>query len=509
MIFFKKQLKKAFDYIADDFDQTRKYQWKDFKFLENYLKILKNQKILDLGCGNGRANNFFKRFKLQYTGLDSSKNLLAKAKQNFPQEKFIYGQMEKKIPFKNKSFAAISAIASFHHLFNAKDRQKCLQEIHRVLKPNGLLMMTVWNMQQEKFNTIRKKALLRSILCPFWEKNDLIVPFGKKKIPRYYYAFSPQNLKKILHDNFFEIKEIIFCQNGQKVPLNKAFNIAVIAQKKTRIYLDKIPFDLISKKEIFKKLSNLALGKKQSMVFTPNPEMFLEAKKNKDFRKILQKADLSLIDGVGIIWAFKNQGKNIFLTIFSLIKFLFSSKKIGPLERITGSWTFKKFCQQVNHDKNNQKEKIKVFLLGGKKGIAKKCLQIFKQKNPHFIASGYDEGSKDKKDEKRICQKINSSSANVLFVAFGAPFQEIWINRNLKKIPHIKLAMGVGGSFDFTAGKIKRSPQIFQFLGLEWLYRLIRQPQRIKRIFNATFGFLKYISNLTKRSNRSGKSFCA
>ena len=90
---------------------------------------------------------------------------------------------------------------------------------------------------------------------------------------------------------------------------------------------------------------------------------------------------------------------------------------------------------------------------------------------------------------KQLIRRINNAQPEILFVALGAPKQEIWIYENLKKMPSVKLAMGVGGSFDFISGRIKRAPLIFQRLGLEWLWRLILEPRRIKRIYNATAKF--------------------
>ena len=77
----------------------------------------------------------------------------------------------------------------------------------------------------------------------------------------------------------------------------------------------------------------------------------------------------------------------------------------------------------------------------------------------------------------------------MLFVAYGFPKQEFWIHRNLKNMPQVKLAMGIGGSFDFIAGKRKRVPRIFGVLGLEWLFRLFQEPKRFRRIWNATVQF--------------------
>ena len=94
----------------------------------------------------------------------------------------------------------------------------------------------------------------------------------------------------------------------------------------------------------------------------------------------------------------------------------------------------------------------------------------------------------DKLNEELI-QRINKTKPDIIFVAFGSPKQEEWIHESLKRIPSVKLAIGVGGSFDFISGKTKRAPLIFQKLWLEWLWRLILEPRRIGRIYNATVKF--------------------
>ena len=110
------------------------------------------------------------------------------------------------------------------------------------------------------------------------------------------------------------------------------------------------------------------------------------------------------------------------------------------------------------------------------------------------MISGYNKGPEINENpacrfDGPIFDQINQSGAQVLFVAFGMGKQEKWIHENLSKMPGVKIAMGVGGSFDFISGKIKRAPLFMRQLGLEWLYRLIQQPSRIKRIFNATIKF--------------------
>ena len=91
---------------------------------------------------------------------------------------------------------------------------------------------------------------------------------------------------------------------------------------------------------------------------------------------------------------------------------------------------------------------------------------------------------------EQIINNINNSGADILFVAFGHNKQEKWIYENLAKMPSVKIAMGVGGAFDYISGKIKRAPCWMRKIGLEWMYRLMRQPQRIIRIFNATLKFI-------------------
>ena len=90
---------------------------------------------------------------------------------------------------------------------------------------------------------------------------------------------------------------------------------------------------------------------------------------------------------------------------------------------------------------------------------------------------------------EKIIQEIAASNSDILFIAYSPPKQEKWIVENLGKMPLIKLAMGVGGAFDFIAGQIPRAPKILRIIGLEWLWRLIQEPRRVKRIFKAVVVF--------------------
>ncbi len=181
-------------------------------------------------------------------------------------------------------------------------------------------------------------------------------------------------------------------------------------------------------------------------VVTPNPELLTIAHKDKDYKNILNDAKLALPDGVGVMLGAQFLGK--------------------PLkQRITGVDLVKSLCNHVS------KQPITVGFLGAGPNVAEQtaeCLQkLYPGLRVGLVAEEWNDSLKSKK-------------VDILFVAFGSPKQEIWIKNNLKDLP-VKVAIGVGGSFDFISGKIPRAPKVLRKIGLEWLFRLIIQPWRIKR----------------------------
>jgi len=220
---------------------------------------------------------------------------------------------------------------------------------------------------------------------------------------------------------------------------------------------------LRSKKEVLEKIKNFLKQKKQNFIITPNPEILLLTHNNQKYKNILNKADLSLLDSIGLKFASLVKGKNII--------------------RFTGADLIKEILNIV------QKNKQKVAILNWEKGLSqKKDLEKYLLENK--IINLVLNISRNKKTEKKILEQINNFQADVLFLTLGAPWQEKWINHNLKKISNIKIAVGIGGGFDFLTKKIKRAPNFFRYLGLEWLWRLIQQPtKRWKRIYYAVIKF--------------------
>jgi N-acetylglucosaminyldiphosphoundecaprenol N-acetyl-beta-D-mannosaminyltransferase len=184
--------------------------------------------------------------------------------------------------------------------------------------------------------------------------------------------------------------------------------------------------------------------------------MIMIARQDVNFFNILSRADLTVPDGIGLLWAARHIGK--------------------PLpQRVTGSDGVPLIAAEA------AKRGWRLYLLGAAPGVAEKAAEVLHARHPELQIAGVYGGSPAPEEEDAIVERVNASRADILFVAYGAPNQDKWIARNLPRL-RVKMAMGVGGSLDFVAGVIPRAPLSFQRLGLEWLYRLYLQPWRIKRM---------------------------
>jgi N-acetylglucosaminyldiphosphoundecaprenol N-acetyl-beta-D-mannosaminyltransferase len=190
-------------------------------------------------------------------------------------------------------------------------------------------------------------------------------------------------------------------------------------------------------------------------------EFIIRAQKDQEFKNILNSADFCLCEGKGLYLIAKFMGKSL-------------KSNINGVELIYNFVKNSKF----------QIPNSKFFLYGGREDVVKKVAD--KLGEPVI---GFEHGYQD---EKRIIDKINLVKPDVLLVGLGSPKQEKFIHENLKNMPSLKLAIGVGGAFDFISGRVRRAPRFMQKTGLEWLWRLILEPKRVKRIYNGVFklGFL-------------------
>ena len=190
-------------------------------------------------------------------------------------------------------------------------------------------------------------------------------------------------------------------------------------------------------------------------VVTVNPEFVMAARRDEEFRRILNAAHLALPDGIGLIWASRLLGR--------------------PLrERVAGSDLVPMIAALA------AKRGYRLFLLGAAPGVAEEAARRLRQENPGLTIAGTHAGSPAVEEEEEIVALVQAARPHVLLVAYGAPAQDKWIARNLKRL-RVPVCMGVGGALDFIAGVAKRAPRWVQRLGLEWLHRLIHQPWRWRR----------------------------
>lgn len=214
---------------------------------------------------------------------------------------------------------------------------------------------------------------------------------------------------------------------------------------------------------------------------TPNPEICLEALKNPPFKKVLLESHLSVADGFGILWAARYlKGKRTFLRWIYTLSTPWKTKTQSPLpERVTGTDLLKKYCEVYKHKK--------IFLLGASETVNERLATLLKNQGSNIV--GHYSGSPSENEEEEICKRIHDSKAETVFVAFGAPKQELWIHRNFHQLTQVKVFMGIGGAFDFLAGERRRAPSWMRKIGIEWLFRLAIEPKRWRRIWNATVVF--------------------
>lgn len=268
------------------------------------------------------------------------------------------------------------------------------------------------------------------------------------------------------------------------------------AQNKVEI-LD-IGIDPVTYEEALDKISDWLDKSKRAQIATVNPEFILESLKNKKFKQTLNEAQLAVADGIGIRAAAKLadlpkvdskiiKSIQVFLQGLFLIgpSVLFNKSYLDTIpETVTGADLSKSIAELC------AKKDKSIFLLGAAPGVAKEAASKLQAEYEGLTVSGYYSGSPKKQEEKKIIKKINKAQPDVLLVAYSFPEQDNWINRNLDKFNKPLVAMGVGGTLDFIAGRVKRAPKSWRKLGLEWLYRLLQEPaKRGKRIWRAAFVF--------------------
>lgn len=220
-----------------------------------------------------------------------------------------------------------------------------------------------------------------------------------------------------------------------------------------------VKIDDIPIADALQKVKEFLSDGKSHYIVTPNPEIIIEANKDKELLEVLKRADLSIPDGFGLKFA-------------------------GIKNRFAGA----DFMEEII--KHSEDWAITIGLLGGDNGIAEKARECLEKRYQNISVVFAESGGIV--DENGNSKNLKLPQLDILFVGFGHGKQEKWIYKNLNSQP-VKVFMAVGGSLDYISGKVPRAPKILRALGFEWLFRLLVQPWRVKRQFSLVVFMIKLI----------------
>lgn len=208
-------------------------------------------------------------------------------------------------------------------------------------------------------------------------------------------------------------------------------------------------------KSALDRIESFAADGGHHLVATVNPEFVMRARQDSGFARILESADLCLPDGTGVVWAARRQG-------------------CALREPVAGTDMLPLLASMC------ARRGFRLFLLGAGPGVADELASNLRARHPALLVGSHS-GSPDPSSDDESLRLIRDHGTQVLLVAFGAPKQEMWIDR-LRDRLDVAVAMGVGGAFDYLTGRVPRAPAWMRRAGFEWLHRLGHQPWRIRRM---------------------------
>ena len=239
-----------------------------------------------------------------------------------------------------------------------------------------------------------------------------------------------------------------------------------------------VEFDDVDMREATELIADLASRRPMSTVVTPNVDLVVIAHRDPEFMEAIRAADLVVADGQPVVWA---------------------SRLIGPglPERVTGADLVPKLIA-VAADRG-----LRIFLLGGRPGVARRAAQRIRAQTPGVEIVGTADPPGTGAEGPAVLDGINDARPDILFVGWGAPRQELWLQRHRHDLD-VGVGVAVGGSLDIVAGRLRRAPKWMQRYGLEWLFRLAREPRRLwRRYLLRDPMFAWYLIRDIRRSRRS------
>ncbi|MEY3471187.1 MAG: hypothetical protein RLZZ223_537 [Candidatus Parcubacteria bacterium] len=271
------------------------------------------------------------------------------------------------------------------------------------------------------------------------------------------------------------------------------------------VKIGSVEVDIFSKKEVLNKLEVAIASYDVMQVVTPYSEFIVEAEYNTEFREALNTSEIRLPDGIGILWAgayLAKKWNNLLLSLIGIISRDINLYSVFT-EKISGSDLIYDVLDMAH------KNKSRVYLLGGEAIITEKVKDYINTQYPRITITG-TYSKKISLNDTDLFQSVLDTQSDIVLLALSYPKQEIFASQ-LKQYflshNHKGVIMCLGGTFDFLAGARSRAPKWMQKLGLEWFYRLLQQPSRLRRIYRATISFVllitKYKRNIDKTSNNA------
>ncbi len=223
-----------------------------------------------------------------------------------------------------------------------------------------------------------------------------------------------------------------------------------------RVHVIGVAFDRLDLVGATELIARRHAGGERTFVITANPEFVMLARREPEAARIARQADLIVPDGTGVFVA---------------------SRLLGdPLPgRVPGRLLVDEVVARAAG------LAASLYLLGAAPGVAERAAATLRARHPALQIVGAEAGSPAPEDDAAVTKRIRAASPTILLVAYGMPAQERWIARNLQRLPSVRVAIGVGGVFDQLAGVAKLPPRFLHAVGLEWLWRLVREPKRWRR----------------------------
>lgn len=255
-----------------------------------------------------------------------------------------------------------------------------------------------------------------------------------------------------------------------------------------RIQVAGLQIDNLTGAQVLERIDQFVQSGRPHYIVTAYSEFAVMASKNARYHAALNNADLAVPDGIGILWAakFQAQPANNFFTIMwawlrTLAQIILNPQALRSVirEQVSGSrlvWDIARLCAEKHY---------KLALVGGQDNVAQLAAQKLRERFPNLqIAMA----ASDEPFDHNMVQKIRASNSDILLIAYQPPKQEMWLAENIRDL-NVKMGIGLGGTFDYLAGKRRPAPDWVHYIGLEWLWRLITQPWRIKRMWRAIVVF--------------------